>query len=249
MSFTGGGRVGWGTKGAGMFFLGFWIGERKQISCLIGLNSGNVIAMTTVEIERALSRVREESDLSVKSLLMAALVSELFRERGFEPIVVGGSAIEFYTDGAYMSGDTDLCWCGWPVPSMEERIEIMQQIPGVESHGGKSWEICGLWIDLLGELDHCAEKAFSRLLTPVGEVLLIPVEDALIGRVYSARKWMGGFDEKEDQCAKKLMAVVLAGGVPIDWDEALRVAELSKYRCGDEFKEMRLEVEAELAKS
>lgn len=93
--------------------------------------------MTADEIAAALKLVREETDLNSKSLL---LVSELFRERGFEPVVVGGSAIEFYTDGAYMSGDTDICWTGWPQPSNEERIEIMRQLPGVKSHGGsKSW--------------------------------------------------------------------------------------------------------------
>lgn len=66
--------------------------------------------MTADEIAAALKLVREEIDLNSKSLLLAGLVSELFRERGFEPVVVGGSAIEFYTDGAYMSGDTDICW-------------------------------------------------------------------------------------------------------------------------------------------
>lgn len=73
--------------------------------------------MTTVEITAALAVIRDEADLNSKSLLLAGLVSELFRERGFEPVVVGGSAIEFYTDGAYMSGDTDISWTGWSMPS------------------------------------------------------------------------------------------------------------------------------------
>ena len=63
--------------------------------------------MTTSEITAALGVIRAENDLNSKALLLAGLVSELFRQRGFEPVVVGGSAIEFYTDGAYMSGDTD----------------------------------------------------------------------------------------------------------------------------------------------
>ncbi len=70
----------------------------------------SVTRMTTAEITAALGIIRAETDLSAKALLLAGLVSELFRERGFEPVVVGGSAIEFYTDGAYMSGDTDICW-------------------------------------------------------------------------------------------------------------------------------------------
>lgn len=206
--------------------------------------------MTADEIAAALKLVREESDLNSKSLLLAGLVSELFRERGFEPVVVGGSAIEFYTDGAYMSGDTDICWAGWPQPTNEQRMEIMRQLPGIKSHGGsKSWGIEGLWIDLLGEIDYRANKDLSRFDTPNGEVRLIPVEDALIGRVYAARKYCNGYDEKDDDCAKKLMAGVLSGRIPVDWDEAYRVAACSKYNCVPEFNAVKAEVEAELAKS
>lgn len=206
--------------------------------------------MTTAEITAALALIRQETDLNSKSLLLAGLVSELFRERGFEPVVVGGSAIEFYTDGAYMSGDTDICWTGWPQPDEQQCEEIMKQIPGVKAHGGsKSWGIEGLWIDLLGEIDYRAEKAFSRIDTPHGEVRLIPVEDALAGRVYAARKYCSGHDEKDDDCAKKLMAAVLAGRIPIDWGEARRIAECPKYNCLTEFETVKAEVEAELAKS
>ncbi len=76
---------------------------------------------------------------------------------------------------------------------------------------------------------------------------LIPVEDALVGRVYAARKYCGGYDEKDDDCAKKLMSAALGGSVPIDWDEALRVAASSKYNCVKEFNDVRAEVESELA--
>jgi hypothetical protein len=204
--------------------------------------------MTSAEITSALDLIREETDLNAKALLLAALVSELFRERGFEPVIVGGSAIEFYTDGAYMSGDTDICWAGVKSPTLEEREEIMGQIPGVKARGGaKSWTYDGLWIDLLGDIDYRSNKEFFRFLTPHGEVRLIPVEDALVGRVYAARKWVGGYDEKD--CAKKLMAAVLAGQVPIDWSEAVKVAASPKYNCVNEFNAVRSEVEVELAKA
>ena len=42
-------------------------------------------AMTTADLESALALVRQETDLSAKSLLLAGVVSELFRERGFVP--------------------------------------------------------------------------------------------------------------------------------------------------------------------
>lgn len=206
--------------------------------------------MTSDEITSALALIRLETDLNSKALLLAGLVSELFRERGFEPVVVGGSAIEFYTDGAYMSGDTDICWAGWPIPKDEQKAEIMRQIPDIQCHGGaKSWCIEGLWIDLLGEIDYRAEKDWVVLETQLGEVALIPVEDALAGRVYAARRYCSGFDEKDDDCAKKLISSALRGVVEIDWDEARRIADSPKYRCLSEFDAMRAEVEALLASS
>lgn len=206
--------------------------------------------MTTAEITSALALIRQETDLNAKALLLAALVSELFRERGFEPVVVGGSAIEFYTDGAYMSGDTDICWANSNSPSEEQKEEIMSQIPGVHSHGGaKSWRLDDLWVDLLGDIDYRAEKDCARIFTSFGEVVLIPVEDALVGRVYAARCYCSGYDEKDDDCAKKLMAAVVSGRVPIDWDEARRIAACPKFNCLPVFETVKAEVEAELAKS
>ncbi|MES2594705.1 MAG: hypothetical protein V4662_05195 [Verrucomicrobiota bacterium] len=204
--------------------------------------------MTIAEIEASLLLVRQEQGLNAKALLFAALVSELFRERGFEPVVVGGSAIEFYTDGAYMSGDTDICWAGFPMPTMEQRAEIMSQMPGVRSHaGGRSWIYDNLWVDLLGELSCLAEKDFARLQTAAGEVVIIPAEDVLVGRVYAARKWQG-YNAEDDACGKKLMATVLSEEIPFDWDEAMRIAESPKYKCLKELTEVRSEVEMELAR-
>jgi hypothetical protein len=42
------------------------------------------------------------------------------------------------------------------------------------------------------------------------------------------------------------MSAVLSGQLPIDWDEAYKVAACSKYNCVTEFNAVRAEVEAEL---
>lgn len=64
-----------------------------------------------------------------------------------------------------------------------------------------------------------------------------------------ARKWCSGFDEKDEDCARKLMAAILEGRVFVDWDEFKKVAESPKYRCWDEVEAVRREVEDQLAKS
>ena len=111
----------------------------------------------------------------------------------------------------------------------------------------KSWQIENLWIDLLGEINYLAEKELAKIQTPVGFVVLIPIEDLLVGRVYAARKWTG-YNEEDDDCAKKLMTSVLSQSVAFDWDEALKIANSPKYRCEAELLAVRKEVEQELAK-
>ena len=65
--------------------------------------------MTLEAIQLALSDITAEADPTLRHLKLASLASAIFRERGIELVVVGGSAIEFYTEGAYASGDIDLC--------------------------------------------------------------------------------------------------------------------------------------------
>ena len=45
------------------------------------------------------------------------------------------------------------------------------------------------------------------------------------------------------------MAAVLSGMIPIDWEEARRIAASSKYDCLPEFEAVKAEVETELAKN
>ena len=51
--------------------------------------------MEQEEIQTALKQVRSEEDLNVKALLLAALASSLFRDAGFEAVVVGGMDVDW----------------------------------------------------------------------------------------------------------------------------------------------------------
>lgn len=60
-------------------------------------------------IKSALADVTAEQDPTLKSAKLASLCSALWAEHGVELVVVGGSAIEILTEGAYASGDLDMC--------------------------------------------------------------------------------------------------------------------------------------------
>jgi len=192
--------------------------------------------MSGPDLRAVVSRLESEGDLNSRALLLAALVSEAFRARGFEPVVVGGSAIEFYTDGAYMSGDTDLCWKGPSQPTPRDRADVMAAFPCTPS-GTRSWKIAGLFIDLLGEITTYAELNYTALTTPLGRVTLQPVEDLMVERIFAARCWAGPNAENE-ACARKLVAAALSGHFATDWAEVCRIANLPAYDCGEVVENM-----------
>ena len=61
------------------------------------------------DLKAALADIESTADLLERALKLAGLLSSIFEHRGFRLVVVGGSAVEFYTEGGYMSGDIDLC--------------------------------------------------------------------------------------------------------------------------------------------
>jgi hypothetical protein len=203
--------------------------------------------MSPEEVQTALHRIESEADPNVRALLLAAVVSEAFRAEGFEPVVVGGSAIEFYTDGAYMSGDVDICWTGSRIPTPADQGRIMASL-GAPRGGPRSWKWAGHFFDLLGPAEVYAAGEFKIMETPLGSVLMPPVEDLLVERIFAARCWTGPNPAAED-CAKKLLATALRGEIPVDWNEVGRVAALPAYDCADTVATMKQEVQASLAQA
>lgn len=180
-----------------------------------------------------------------KALLLAALVSGLFREAGAELVVVGGSAVEFYTEGTYMSGDIDLCRVGPREIGLRAAQDLMGRIGG--TGGPRSWKVAGLFVDLLGEVESEARTPFREQETPIGRVKLIQPEMALVERVLVAN--YPAKNPEAEACARKMMAVCVGGAVPVDWDEIRRLAALRDYGVGNEVERMAEEVRRELGEA
>lgn len=182
--------------------------------------------MNEHEIKSALREIAAETDVTVKHLKLASLCSTLFAERGVELVVVGGSAIEFYTEGAYTSGDVDLC-----VLSSRESltVRLRQEIMGrLSAKGGpRSWEVGGTYIDILGSFETLARTAVRTIRAPFGNVKVSPVEELIVERVLVSR-YPQDYPPALD-CAKKILAAVLEGEVEVDWNEVKRLANANAY--------------------
>lgn len=200
-----------------------------------------------MDAQEQLRLVEQETDLARKALRLAMLVASLFREAGCETVVVGGSAIEFYTNGDYMSGDVDVCFLLRGRPELRVVADLMGKVGA--TGGPRSFKVAGLFVDILGEVETLAQTQFRKISDPsTGQyVLLSKPEDLLAERMlmalYPAR------DDESLACAKKLVSAGLAGVVEIDWPEAMRVAALPEYRVEKELAELVERVKIESAKN
>lgn len=192
-------------------------------------------------IKRALADITAEQDPTLKSAKMASICSALFLEHGIELVVVGGSGIELLTDGAYASGDLDLCHVGASI-SPRLRHEIMGLLGG--TGGPRNWLVAGMYVDILGYAESFARTPRRVFMGPYGNFKVIQAEDLFVERV------LGSFYPQENlvayECAKKLAAVALGGGLDMNWGEVRRVAQLPEYRNLEECKALLKEVADEL---
>ena len=198
--------------------------------------------MTDEAIASAKADIESTTDLLERALKLSGLITSLFAERGFKLVVVGGSAVEFYTEGGYMSGDID--FCRKTLNAIPPRI--MQEI--VAKLGGKgvarSWLVCGLYVDLLGVLESESTKPNRELETPYGTVSVIPPELALVERVLFA------YCPPTAECvpsARQMMVAALKDD-RFDWTEAERLADSPDFKILDEFKRLKQEMSDELAR-
>lgn len=132
-------------------------------------------------------------------LRVAAVLSALLREYG-EPVVVGGSAVSFYTGGAYLSRDVDL------VTEADSRVlrELLQAV-GFQPRGAA-------WVH--GELDVVVDfpapplagdpARVVRVHTEDGPVTVIGLEDLLVDRLNAAVYWRDS--EAREWCVTMLAA-------------------------------------------
>ena len=198
--------------------------------------------MEATKIKSALADITAEPDPTVKSLKMASLVSALWAEHGVELVVVGGSAIEILTEGAYASGDLDLCHVNSATLPIRQRQQIMGLLRA--KGGPRNWQVAGMYVDVLGPVESFARTPFRRVQGPYGEVQVMKAEDLLVERVLISV--YPGENPTARECARELAVVALAGAVDMNWDEVLRVANLPEYRNVNECKALVREVAHEL---
>ena len=189
------------------------------------------------DVKAAVADIEATADLLERAFKLAGAVTSMFQKLGFPLVVVGGSAVEFYTEGQYMSGDIDFCRNS--LTAIPPRV--MQDV--IAELGGKgvarSWIVCGLCVDLLGFLENESVLPMRELETPYGVVKIIPPELALVERVLIAN--YPPSDELMVTARKMMVAAV--NDANFNWEEAERLAALPDFGVLKELQALRGEVE------
>jgi hypothetical protein len=177
--------------------------------------------MTAPDEVKSILRKIEAVDRRV--LCFAAL---LRKEAGLgtdDLVIVGGSALEIYTEGAYVSGDIDICAPREAIAAALKRWGFRQ--PGRE-WARLDWKIV---LDVVAPRVSGSMRLSRVVETPYGPVRVGSIEDLILGRLALVKYW----GEPEEYRNAQLLAV-LPG---LDWDYLARranqeylAAELSQLR-------------------
>ena len=192
--------------------------------------------------EQELRDIEATPDLLSRALKLSGLVTRLFGEAGWDLVVVGGSAVEFYTEGAYMSGDIDLCRRNLRSIPLRQAQDLMGRLGA--TGGPRSWKVAGLFVDLLGFLENEARTPCRTIGTPCGSISVMPAELAVVERALLA--FYPQPDAEARAVAGKLLAVCLSGETPVDWKEIRRLAKLPSFNVERELDTLCEEVKREL---
>ena len=154
-----------------------------------------------------------EDPVKKRAYFVALLSEAIVKKGGRPPIIVGGEALEIYTQGAYTTGDIDL---KAPFKLTETILKEWDFVKG-----GRTWvnEEFDIYVDLLGEaLDEGpeAEKRVEQIEISQGKVIrVLSIEDLVIDRL-NATKWWGDKDSK--MWVKIMFEICRKMGKDIDMD-------------------------------
>lgn len=180
--------------------------------------------MNPVDLAPILRKARSGAE---RNLWLGALLA---KATSADVVIVGGSAIEVYTSGLYVSADVDLVGERDAIASALERWGFRRE--------GRLWSRSdlGLWVDPVGRYYSGDARKLREVSTPYGPIRLASVEDLIAKRLIELKVWPRAGTEMLGQ------AVALAAeyGADLDWEYITEVAR--RGHAGDLVPELRRRV-------
>jgi hypothetical protein len=164
--------------------------------------------------EQFLAVLSKETEPYKRMRAFAALLAEESGLGSDRLTVVGGSALEIYTTGEYVSADIDL------VAEDPRKVESVLLEWGFQKKG-MYWELAefGTSVQIVGRFDSGSSERNQIVQTPYGKVRLASLEDILWKRIYESRGW------KRPAALEEAALLVRRYWDRIDWDYLIRMAK------------------------
>jgi len=161
-----------------------------------------------ISYDQVVEDLKKARSPTERRIHFAALLARAGGVSTEEFIVVGGSAIEFYTSGQYTSGDIDIV-ASAPL-SLWARILRTWKF----EEQGRIWysSDLGIVVDFVQPPYTYDVTRTQVLVTPLGSLRIAAIEDLLVKRLLSAKFWNRPGDIEH----AKLLAI--AHWDAIDWD-------------------------------
>ena len=122
-----------------------------------------------------------------KVMYFVAVLTDALKKHGIKPVLVGGGALEFYTQGSYMTADIDLV-----IEGREQAKRVLEEMGFQHALGERYWynEELELSVEIPG--DRLAGSMGHIVAVDVGDGLtgyVIGVEDLIIDRLTAYKYW------------------------------------------------------------
>lgn len=140
------------------------------------------------DLRKLLSEASSEGSPAKRAVKIAAVLAEALREVGEDPVLVGGAAVEFYTEGGYTTQDIDMVAVGGPPLEgvmdtlgftrrgkdfIHEYLEIYVEFPSESLNPGEDYDILDV-----GKL----------------KLKIISIDDLIVDRLCAYKFWGSSID-------------------------------------------------------
>ncbi len=149
--------------------------------------------------EVAWAKISKEPDELKKRLLFIGLLTEKLSHHSSKPVIVGGTAVEFYTAGGYATADIDIAYPSELIDEVKDKLNLIAE--------GRYWynEELGIVLEApIAFVDAVAKEHLTKVKIDDLTVYLLGVEDLIIDRLNAFVHWQSTDD---GNWAKELMAI------------------------------------------
>lgn len=135
-----------------------------------------------------LKKAAKEKDKHFRGIKIASIISLALKTVGLDPILVGGAAVAYYTDGSYTTADIDMV-----TPTTPELKKVMNDL-GFKKIG-KDFinKDLGVYIEFPSDMLGPTERA-TEIKVDNKKLRIISVEDLIVDRLCAYKYWKSGID-------------------------------------------------------